>query len=127
MAVFPEDDNLEEEDLFEENREDEEAGEEPLDSDPDLDSVVQLWPDDAKGGAVESTLNEEKLRAELANADPSMARPYAMNANFSPGDLISHEQFGLGIVTRALTVRKIEVMFKDTSKILVMNYTPSSR
>ena len=61
----------------------------------------------------------------LANADPATARPYAMENSFSPNDLILHERFGLGVIAGALSTNKVQVVFQEQTKILVMNYKPT--
>jgi hypothetical protein len=124
MPVFPEDDNLGDEQLFGENGEEDDFGEEAVDPQEELDSMGSLWTDEAKAELSRFDLSEQSLQSRLASADPATARPYAMGATYSPGELILHEQFGLGLVTRALTGKKMEVVFQDTSRLMVMNYTP---
>lgn len=55
--------------------------------------------------------------------DHSKARPYAMNSTFGKGDLLKHQTFGLGLVTATAQPNRIEVLFKEYSKILICEIT----
>ena len=70
-------------------------------------------------------VSEEDFRAKLATLDASTANPYAMRGDYSPGELILHPQFGVGIVVAILGPKKMQVIFQESSKLLVMNYAPS--
>ena len=70
-------------------------------------------------------ISEEDFRAKLATLDASTANPYAMRGDYSPGELILHPQFGVGIVVAILGPKKMQVIFQESSKLLVMNYAPS--
>jgi hypothetical protein len=119
-------------DSLEEDREEEllmdEVEEEFLDEDLDLDEDLET---DGGAGSRRVTVpsravlaSEEDVRAKLAEADPARALTYTLTGTYAEGNLILHEQFGLGIVTNVLSPKKLEVIFKDGHKILVMNYTP---
>jgi hypothetical protein len=45
--------------------------------------------------------------------------PYTFSGDFKINDLIDHATFGLGVVTHLLPDDKIQVIFKDSEKILV--------
>lgn len=53
-----------------------------------------------------------------AGVDPAEALPYAMDASFRPGELVSHPAFGLGIVTAVIKPNKAEILFRDGKKLL---------
>lgn len=55
----------------------------------------------------------------MHEADMSKAMPYGFAATFHLNDIIDHKAFGLGRVIRTLSGNKIEVVFKQSSKILV--------
>lgn len=56
----------------------------------------------------------------LRGTDISRAQAYRMSLTFSPGDVLDHKPFGLGIVTRTLGDAKIEVVFPSgVTKVLV--------
>ena len=53
--------------------------------------------------------------------DTSKAIPYRFSRKFSEQDLIKHKSFGIGLVTRLLTDKKMEVMFEDSTKLLIFD------
>ena len=55
----------------------------------------------------------------LAGRKTSQAIPYGMNDTFKEGDLLNHPMFGLGIVTETIMPDKIEVMFRQQTKLLI--------
>lgn len=58
----------------------------------------------------------EKKMAVVATAKKI---PYTFSGFFKENDLIDHNTFGLGFVTRLLTEDKIQVLFQDGEKVLV--------
>ncbi len=60
----------------------------------------------------------ESYESLMTGRDPILATEYAMNVQFSDNELLEHKTFGLGVVTRVLFNRKIEVMFEDSAKTL---------
>ncbi|MFH1215081.1 MAG: hypothetical protein V1706_01120 [Pseudomonadota bacterium] len=55
----------------------------------------------------------------LAARDFSTAMPYRMSGDFNPNDILNHPSFGFGVVTKKISSTRIEVCFKEGSKILV--------
>ena len=55
----------------------------------------------------------------LDGRGPYQAIPYGMNDIFKVGDLLNHQIFGLGIVTETVMPNKIEVIFRQQSKLLI--------
>ncbi len=51
--------------------------------------------------------------------DSSKALSYAMKNTFKENDLLNHPTFGLGLVVGTVQPNKIEVLFKEGSKILI--------
>ena len=49
------------------------------------------------------------------------AQDYSIRVQFKTGDLINHPTFGQGIVERSIDSNKIEVIFRDDSKVLQHN------
>lgn len=45
--------------------------------------------------------------------------PYTFSGDFKVNDLIDHATFGLGVVTHLLPGDKVQIVFKDSEKILV--------
>jgi hypothetical protein len=62
---------------------------------------------------------ESHFRELLGGRDPVAAVRYAMTKSFIEDDLVNHPVFGLGLVTRMIPPNKIEVVFKEGSKILI--------
>ncbi len=55
----------------------------------------------------------------LVGKDLSKAAGYAINRHFSKGEIINHNQFGVGVVVEEKDVTKIEVLFESGPKILI--------
>jgi hypothetical protein len=107
------------------DEEDEEFAEDELDVDEDAEATE--GPGVRRGPSLPRTVDfsEEDFRAKLGAADSSTAKPYIMTRDYSPGELILHPQFGVGIIAAILGPKKMQVVFQESSKVLVMNYTPS--
>ena len=64
-----------------------------------------------------------KKRSQYEDAmdghDRSKAIPYRFNRKFNEQDIIKHKTFGVGLVTRVLTDTKMEVMFEESTKLLI--------
>ncbi len=50
-------------------------------------------------------------------------KPYSVGATFAEGDLVRHKKFGDGEVTRPVDAHKVEVLFRDESRILAQGLT----
>jgi hypothetical protein len=48
---------------------------------------------------------------------------YNTGATFREGDLVRHSKFGDGVVTRIVDLSKVEVMFKDETRMLAQGLT----
>jgi hypothetical protein len=127
MPVPRDEDGLDEEqqdELFLEE-EDEGFAEDELELDEDVEQTEEAGVRRAPPLPRVVDFSEEDFRAKLAGADSSTAKRYIMAGDYSPGDLILHPQFGLGIVAAILGPKKVQVIFPESSKVLVMNYTLS--
>ena len=78
-------------------------------------------------GGVKQAKAEAHFEEMLADRDQSDARPYSMTEIFEEGDLISHPTFGLGVITKTEMPDKIEVLFRQESKVLVCGPLPFKR
>ena len=58
---------------------------------------------------------------ELVSAPTSEAKKYSPKSTFAEGDYIEHPKFGIGHVEKKLDGKKIEVLFRTATKILVHN------
>jgi hypothetical protein len=72
-----------------------------------------------KRKAKESTY--EKYLALLKEADVANVKKYGMKDNFEKDQVIDHTKFGTGIVTAVINPNKIEILFKDGTKLLGQN------
>ena len=126
LPVTPEDYDLngDQEEFLENNDEDDQFTEEVVDPEAVLKADESLWTAESNRASGNSGFSDEAVRAVLANAHQEDARSYVMQESFSPSDLILHSQFGLGIVAKTLSPKKMLVVFEENSRILVMNYTP---
>jgi hypothetical protein len=50
-------------------------------------------------------------------------RRYTVSATFREGELIRHSKFGDGFVTRIVDAGKVEIMFKDETRMLAQGMT----
>ncbi len=127
MPVPRDEDGLDEEQQNEGflEEEDEEFAEDELDLDEDVEPAEAAGVRRGPSPPKVVDFSEDDFRAKLAAADSSTAQPYVMAGDYSPGDLILHPQFGVGIVAAILGPKKVQVIFQESSKVLVMNYTSS--
>jgi hypothetical protein len=55
----------------------------------------------------------------LESKDMSLAKRYSTKDKYTPGDVVEHPTFGIGITKTVKDETKIEVLFKDGLKLLV--------
>jgi hypothetical protein len=72
-----------------------------------------------KRKAKESTY--ETYLALLKESDVANVKKYGMKDNFEKDQVIDHSRFGTGIVTAVINPNKIEILFKDGTKLLGQN------
>ncbi|MBW1982904.1 MAG: hypothetical protein JRJ12_17015 [Deltaproteobacteria bacterium] len=97
-----------------------------LEQDLDPAADLELLEQEAERQTINvAGLSEEQLRAKLARIDADTGLAYSLDGKFAVGDIIRHAVFGPGIVARQLSPKKIEVVFQDSKKVLVMNYRPA--
>lgn len=63
-----------------------------------------------------SVVWERAIGASQANA-----QDYSIRTQFKTGDVINHPTFGQGVVERSIDGNKIQVIFRDDSKVLLHN------
>ncbi len=81
-------------------------------------------PKGSGGRAVGANTRQIKTAAArfeemLVGRDLTLAKPYAITATLQQGDLLDHAYFGPGLVVGATQPNKIEVLFREGSKILI--------
>ena len=61
---------------------------------------------------------EEMWDNALGDMDRTKAPSYDMNSKFPANSLISHPTFGIGLIKTVIKPNKIEVIFRDGTKML---------
>ncbi|MCE5242433.1 MAG: hypothetical protein ABFD98_11800 [Syntrophobacteraceae bacterium] len=66
---------------------------------------------------------DDDWRQLLLEASREGVPDYQMADTYREGALISHSRFGLGVVSKIISPRKMEVIFEDSKKLMAMNIT----
>ncbi len=88
----------------------------------------ELLEFEALAGAAERAIEIKDIKSTkdwqkyISQIDVSQAKKYSIHDKYEKGDIISHDKFGLGIVCKVLTPRKMEVFFKEGKKLMAMSY-----
>ncbi len=84
----------------------------------------------ARARAITSSRSRAATPAPVLAAppfDPSKpARPYAVAAQYTPGERIAHPQFGVGVVAGSPGSGKIDVVFPSGARVLAVAKSASS-
>jgi hypothetical protein len=67
---------------------------------------------------------DEDWRLLLLEASREGVPTYLMTETYKEGGLILHPQFGLGVVSKVISARKMEVIYETSKKLMAMNVTP---
>ncbi|MBI5741850.1 MAG: hypothetical protein HZA16_14195 [Nitrospirae bacterium] len=65
--------------------------------------------------------NYNDYLSRLAGADMTNARKYSIKSDFKKDEVIDHPQFGIGIVVAVIQLNKIDVLFRDSHRLMVQN------
>jgi hypothetical protein len=60
----------------------------------------------------------------LLEASKDGVPEYKLTESYKEGALILHPVFGLGVVSKVISQRKMEVVFDTNKKLMAMNVTP---
>ncbi|MDA8307009.1 MAG: hypothetical protein M0Z81_09300 [Deltaproteobacteria bacterium] len=121
MDDFEDDSGLE----FEQTDELDFAGDEELlleETDDDEDMVPSVL---YKG--ITRPKTDEDWRLLLLEASREGVPEYSLADSYKEGALLLHPSFGLGVVTKVISSRKMEVIFETSKKLMAMNVVPPSR
>jgi hypothetical protein len=66
---------------------------------------------------------DDDWRQLLLEANRGGVPEYHMKDGYREGDLIVHSQFGVGVVSKVNSPRKMEVIFETSKKLMAMNIT----
>jgi DNA-directed RNA polymerase subunit RPC12/RpoP len=74
----------------------------------------------SKARALSESREKSWEQAVLGKAVTAFTR-YAVKLNFKQGELVHHTKFGDGVVTRIVDAAKVEIAFKDETRMLAQN------
>jgi hypothetical protein len=64
---------------------------------------------------------DEDWRQLLMEANRGGVPEYSLSDGYKEGDLIVHNRFGLGVISKVVSPQKIEVIFESSKKLMAMN------
>ncbi len=70
---------------------------------------------------------DEDWRQLLLDASREGVPAYKISDSYREGALLLHTDFGLGVVTKVISPRKMEVIFETSKKLMAMNIVPRSQ
>jgi len=70
---------------------------------------------------------DEDWRQLLLDASRDGVPAYKISDSYREGALLLHQYFGLGVVTKVISPRKMEVIFESSKKLMAMNIVPRSQ
>lgn len=121
MDDFEDDSGLE----FEQTDELDFAGEEDLLLE-ETDEDEELVPSVLYKG-VNRPKTDEDWRQLLMEASKEGVPEYDIAESYKEGALLLHPAFGIGVVTKLIASRKMEVIFENTKKLMAMNVVPPGK
>ena len=69
---------------------------------------------------------DDDWRQLLMEASKEGVPAYVLSDNYKEGALLLHPSFGIGVVTKLISSRKMEVIFENSKKLMAMNVAPPS-
>jgi hypothetical protein len=70
---------------------------------------------------------DEDWRQLLLDASRDGVPGYKISDNYREGALLMHASFGIGVVTKIISPRKMEVIFESSKKLMAMNIAAPSQ
>jgi hypothetical protein len=70
---------------------------------------------------------DDDWRQLLLDASREGVPAYKIQDSYREGALLLHTDFGLGVVTKVISPRKMEVIFETSKKLMAMNIVPRSQ
>ena len=83
---------------------------------------IRQTPQPEASGASKSKAakpGSNRHRLLLKGKDTARTRPYSSSERYSPGDVMHHAVFGLGVATLVKDGTKVQVLFECGSKLLI--------
>ncbi|NTW35560.1 MAG: hypothetical protein HGB17_05435 [Syntrophobacteraceae bacterium] len=118
MEEFDEEGSLE----FDQGDELDFAGEDDLLAE-DLEEEDDLAPSVLYKG-ISRPKTDDDWRQLLMEASREGVPVYQISENYRDGDLIIHPEFGLGVVSKVISPKKMELIFENSKKLMAQNLTP---
>lgn len=99
-----------------------------LDSELDFDEEELIEDEDDAAPSVlfkgaNKPKSEDEWRQLLLEASREGVPEYLISGSYAEGDLLMHPKFGLGVVSKVLTPRKMEVVYDLSKKLMAMGIT----
>lgn len=69
---------------------------------------------------VKGAIYEEYL-SRLTGGNLTRARKYSFKENYQKDEILDHPKFGVGVVLAVIQANKMEILFKDGTKLLSQN------
>ncbi len=63
----------------------------------------------------------EEYISRLTGGNLSSARKYSFKENYQKDEILDHPKFGVGVVLSVIQANKMEILFKDGTKLLSQN------
>ncbi|NLI81805.1 MAG: hypothetical protein GX443_08980 [Deltaproteobacteria bacterium] len=98
------------------------AGEDDLLTE-DLEEEEDLAPSVLYKG-ISRPKTDEDWRQLLMEASREGVPVYQITDSYREGDLIVHPEFALGVVSKVISPKKMEVIFEHSKKLMAQNVTP---
>ncbi len=70
---------------------------------------------------------DDDWRQLLLDASREGVPAYRIPDSYKEGALLLHASFGLGVVTKVISPRKMEVIFENSKKLMAMNIAPANQ
>ncbi|NTV43540.1 MAG: hypothetical protein HGA63_09605 [Syntrophobacteraceae bacterium] len=118
MEDFDDDSGLE----FDQGDELDFAGEDDLLSE-DMEDEEDIAPSVLYKG-ISRPKTDDDWRQLLMEASRGGVPVYQISDGYKEGDLIIHRDFGLGVVSKVISPKKMEVIFETSKKLMAQNLTP---
>jgi len=70
---------------------------------------------------------DDDWRQLLVDASREGIPAYKISDNYKEGALLLHPSFGIGVVTKVISPRKMEVIFENSKKLMAMSIVSASQ
>ncbi len=70
---------------------------------------------------------DDDWRQLLLDASREGIPAYKISDNYREGALLLHPSFGIGVVAKVISPRKMEIIFQSSKKLMAMNIVPASQ